>query len=219
MTDTKKGLVEKAIPISLEERLDNLSDMKYGFITGQLSTYIQEAKKKPIHEFLKTMAGLHDWLHTQCAHNSSPAFRYEEASPFNQPAVVMKPMTAAEFLDILREKIGNPDMMPTSKKPMFGVRIHSKPEYFEGPDLNSFLGRCISYSEFPTYAVWDNDLSFSGEQHAVVPVGEITLIAALTSLKCWVGAFVNGEAKFWQWEENQELPIDRIEFNKRIDLL
>lgn len=134
--------------------------------------------------------------------------------PFNREPIVMKPVTCSEFIQTLREQVANTKRMPSS----IGELIHSKPEYFEGRDFESFISQCLSFSPHPTYARWERENN-GGECYVVMPVNDLTIIAALTSLRLWVGIPGNGEHWIWEWPENLPLCIDRIDLAKQFNQL
>ena len=138
----------------------------------------------------------------------------EVVLPFSRAPVVMKPVTHTEFIQMLRDQVSNTKRMPSS----FGERIHSKPEYFEAHHHDGFLSKCF-YFGAPTYARWDNGTRTTSECHVVLPVGDLTIVAALTSLKLWVGIVGKDEHWIWEWPENLPLCIDRIELAKQFDQL
>jgi|SRR6185312_1870377 len=133
--------------------------------------------------------------------------------PFSRSPIVMKPVSPIEFLDMLREKVANKQLMPTSE----GSSLHSKPEYIQGRDLEHFHHKCL-FEAYPTYACWDGAYGHASETYVVLPVGDLVILAALKSLNLWVGFPGNGEAWIWPWQ-NQELCIDRIELANQFNQL
>jgi hypothetical protein len=216
----KLEILTEAIP--LKERLDMVSDFNYGRLTVAVSTYVSDAKKQPMMEFLKLIADLPDFIANKLEEIGTPAFVSQEATPFNQPLVEMAPVGREEFLNVLRDQIKNELLMPSSKNGVFGGNMHSKPYYIKANRFNQFLISSMGSSSWPTLLRWDDGPEPEQELWAMIPVEGYYIFAGLTSLKIHICIWMEHAVpriKSWEWEEGQSLPVDRQEFQKRIELL
>lgn len=210
-------LVRPVEVIPLKDRLDLVGDFNYGVLTSQVNDFVNAAKKQPVMEYLSAILRVVPFVEEKLNELGIPDRKYAEATPFNQPFFTEKPVGRDEFLEVVRDHIGNQSIMPTSINPMFGAKLHSKADYIRGETYEGFLNNCMGWSDYPNLAAWDHPSVIKAEYHLVLPVHHLTIIAALESLKIWVGSWVTPiESKLWLWEEGQELPIDRAELQKHI---
>lgn len=213
-------LVKPIEMIPLKDRLNLVGDFEYGILTSQVSDFANAAKKKPVMEYLKEISTITDFIEEKLNELGIPDRKSTEATPFNQQPFYMKPVTRVEFLEVMRDQIGNQAIMPSSTNPRFGAKMHSKADYIRGETYEGFLNNCMGWSDLPNFAAWEHPSVSKAEYHAVIPVHHLTLIAALETEKIWVGTWKTPiESKLWLWEEGQELPIDREELQKRINFL
>jgi len=218
----RKELVEPSESIPLKERLDMVGDFNYGVLTAQVSDYVNAAKKQPVMEYLNGILGVSEFITSKLDELGIPDKKSEKATPFNQPLVMMTPVDREEFLNVLRDQIKNVKIMPTSSDGVFGGQSHSKPYYIQAKDFDQFLISSMGRSDWPTLLRWDDGPEPSEELWAMIPVDGIYIFAALTSLKIHVCVWTEDaepSIKSWEWEEGQSLPVDRQEFQKRIELL
>ena len=135
--------------------------------------------------------------------------------PFDEPPVVMKKVSLAEIIELLRSKITT-DLMPSAT----GERQYmSKPTYIRTTNRETFI-RAIETHPFSGTFVHDPIWSQYAvpEAFAGFPVGEYYIAVDLVQLRGYVMRMADDfDLRLWEWPQDRELALDRMLLKEAFD--